>query len=392
MTALRAFVADLLEGEGAMVEAVEPDGLDVMAPDRLCAEYGWPELVRLSFGAVAPSGAIPIGLEDDWLDRLGGLLGDRGRVAERQLPMPENAAPPNDPERLIDGAMHLSNAIWRLNGVTPDWSRCLLLAFRYTAISDEKRDGLVWLGFNCSTGAVLGEDLTASLRRALDQADTWQLPSAEASQAAGPLWAADTIASRCRSLLDDRVRSELEPFLAAMRSRLDRDRLRVHAYHDDLRRAALAKLAGLEGAAGKKASEKTEAAIKREQIRIATIEREYASKLQDLRNNYALAVKVEWVQALVVVAPVQRHSLLVKRRKGERSIALDWHAAVRRMEPALSDWGDGLGIERIVCDEHLHLTDPAGQAPCSACSKAYCRACRPAACPRCHKLSSERSQ
>ena len=155
------------------------------------------------------------------------------------------------------------------------------------------------------------------------------------------------------------------------------------------RSAALAKRASLEGAAGKKVSEKTEAAIKRERIRIAAIEREYASKLQDLRNNYALAVKVEWVQALVVVAPVQRHSLQVKRRKGERTIAVDWHATVRRMEPALSDWGDGFGIERIVCDDHLHLTDPPGQAPCSACSKTYCRACHPAACPRCHKLASD---
>ena len=38
------------------------------------------------------------------------------------------------------------NAVWRLHQVSAAWTRCLLLAFRYTAVSDEKREGPVWLG------------------------------------------------------------------------------------------------------------------------------------------------------------------------------------------------------------------------------------------------------
>jgi len=385
---LREFVADLLESEGAVVETVEPDGLEVMAPEVLRTAWGWPELARLGFGATAPIGAIPIGLEGDWLDRLGALLGDRGRLAARQLPRPDGIAPVDDPERRIGRVLDLPNAVWRLASVEPDWSRCLLLAFRYTALSDEKREGLVWLGFNCTTGAVLDAELLTSLRRSLEHAEDWQAPQPEMSRAAGPLADAASIVARTRPLLESLVRADLEPFVAAMRRRLDRDRRRVHLYHDDLRRAALLKLASLERSSGAKASEKAEAAIKRERMRVSAIEREYAAKLDDLRHNYALAVKVEWVQALVLLTPVQRHTLLIKRRKGERSVAMDWHVAARRMEPAPCDWGDGLVRARFVCDDRLHLTDAAGQAPCPSCSKPFCRACHPS-CPRCQASIKE---
>ena len=145
MGALRDFVADMLESEGAAIEPVEPDGLEVLASEPLRAAMGWPEFARLGFAATLPTGAIPIGLEGDWLDRFGALLGERGRFAERQLVVAGNIAAPSDPQRLLDRALDLPNAVWRLHAAKPTWTRCLLLAFRYTAISDEKREGLVWL-------------------------------------------------------------------------------------------------------------------------------------------------------------------------------------------------------------------------------------------------------
>ncbi len=399
MTALRDFVSDLLQSEGAIVDVVEPDGLDVMAPEALRTRFGWPDLARLGFGSRAQTGSIPIGLEGDWLDRLGALLGERGRSAVQQIALPEGTAPPNNPERLIAGTLELPNAIWRLKAVELGRCHCLLLSFRYTAISDEKRDGLVWLGFNCTTGAVLHDELVAALRRSLDRADGWQAPTSDAIGAAGTAWPADMVAARALPIVERLVRADLAPFLTAMQRRARRDRDRVHSYHEDLRNAAIAKLTGLErapgpGGRGKKgneqammASEKSASAIARERMRIAAIEREYAAKLDDLRHNYALAVKVEWVQSLAVIAPVYRHNLLIKRRKGERTIGLDWHIAGRRMEPAPCDWGESDERTRIVCDEGLHLTPAEGQSACQGCGKAFCRACHPDTCRRCGAAS-----
>ena len=381
MASLRDFVADVLDAHGAEVDPVEPDGLDVLAPEPLRTVFGWQEFTRLGFGAAQPAGALPIGLEGDWLERFGALLDNRGRFAERQLSLAEPVSPPGDPTAMINHALELPNAVWRLQDEAAAVTRLLLLTFRYTATSDEKRDGLITLGFNCATGSSLGPDLLGRLQAALERQDAWTAPQASALRSAPTLWNAETIAARTRPLLDYRVRNDLEPFIAAMSRRLDRDRCRIHAYHDDLHRAAQLKLA----AARRSTGDKAETTVKRDSARIAAIERDYTAKLVDLSHNYALKVTVEWQQGLVVLAPVHRYQLLIKRRKTERVLPIDWHPAARLLEAPLSDWGLGLSPTRTACDDYLHLTDPAGAAPCSYCGKAYCRACHPVACPRCRR-------
>ena len=202
MGALRDFVADVLEIEGAAVEPLDPDGLDIVAPEPLRSAIGWPEFIRLGFGAVLPSGATPIGFEGEWLDRFGGLLHDRGRWAERQLLLASPVPPPSDPERLLDRAFDLPNAIWRCRGAAPAWARCVLLLFRYTAVSDDKRDGLVWLGFNQSTGAVLDDMLARLSPLLLAERCEWREPDAGVRHSAGNRWDAVGLQARISPLLD----------------------------------------------------------------------------------------------------------------------------------------------------------------------------------------------
>ncbi len=378
MSELREFVANLLERQGAAVEALGPDGLEVLAPAPLQKQLGWPELAHLGFGTERAHGTIAIALEGDWLDRFGALLADEGRWSEREVRPPAAVPPPSDPERVLDRMLDLPNAVWRFQRMSATWTRCLMLAFRFTAVSDEKREGLIWLGFNLATGALVS-DILARLRPALAQMPDWHVPDPATRQAAGPGWSAATLAARLHPLLDRQVRESMEPFLRAMRRRLERDRNRVHLYHDDLRSASLKRLAALARADGDRA----EADRRRETLRVEAIEREYRAKLDDLRRNYALRVTVEWVQALDLYVPVQRFEVLIRRRKGERVLRLDWHPLVRTAELPLCEAGLGLDRVRLVCDDNLHLTDPAGQAPCASCGKPFCRACFPAACPRC---------
>lgn len=382
MSELREFVADLLERQGAAIEALAPDSLEVLAPATLRKQLGWPELAHLSFGTERAHGTIAIGLEGDWLDRLGTLLADQGRWSEREVRLPAPVLPPSDPERVLDRMLDLPNAVWRFQGMSATWTRCLMLAFRFTAVSDEKREGLIWLGFNLATGALVS-DILARLRPALAQMPDWYAPDPAIRQAAGPGWSAATLSVRLHPLLDLQVRESMEPFLRAMRRRLERDRNRIHSYHDDLRSASLKRLGMLARADG----EQAEADRRREALRVEAIEREYRAKLDDLRRNYALRVTVEWVQALDLYVPVQRFEVLIRRRKGERVVRLDWHPLVRVAEPLLCEAGLGLDRVRLVCDDKLHLTDPAGQAPCVSCGKPFCRACFPAACPRCRQAN-----
>jgi hypothetical protein len=378
MSELRDFVADLLERQGAAVEALGADRLEVLAPAPLQRQLGWPELTHLGFGTQQAPGTVAIALEGDWLDRFGALLADEGRWSEREVRLPAPVPPPSDPERLLDRVLDLPNAIWRLQGMSATWTRCLMLAFRLTALSDEKREKLIWLGFNLGTGSVI-TDVLAQLRPALAQTADWHMPDTATKRVAGPGWSVATLAARLRPLLEREARDSMEPFLRAMRRRLERDRDRVHAYHNDLRDASLKRLAAFNRTDGDRA----DADRRRETLRVEAIEREYRAKLDDLRRNYALRVTVEWVQALEIYVPVQRFEVLIRRRKGERTIRLDWHPLVRTLERPLCEAGLGLDRVRLVCDDKLHLTDPAGHAPCSSCGKPFCRACFPLGCPRC---------
>lgn len=380
MSELQAFAADLLECRGAAVERLDPDRLEVLAPAALQSQLGWPEFARLNFGTQRSEGTIAIGLEGDWLERFGTLLADEGRWSERELRPSAPLPPPSDPERVLDRALDLPNAVWRLQGMSATWTRCLMLSFRFTAVSDEKREGLISLGFNLATGAVIN-DILARLRPALAQPE-WYVPEAATKRIAGARWSNATLASRLHPLLDGEVRESVEPFLRAMRRRLERDRNRVHAYHDELRRTSLKRLETLARAE----AERAQADRRRETLRVEAIEREYRVKLDDLRRNYALRVTVEWVQALDLYVPVQRFDVLIRRRKGERLIQLDWHPLVKAAEPPLCEAGFGRDRVRLVCDDRLHLTGSSGQAPCISCGKPFCRACL-TACPRCQRAS-----
>ena len=110
------------------------------------------ELSRLGFGTTLPPAAQRVGIEGDWLDRFARLLGSRGRWARRVLSAPARA--PGDPERVLDHELVLDNATFRLLGVAPAWTRYLVLDFRASAVSDDKRDFMLRLGVNLATGAL----------------------------------------------------------------------------------------------------------------------------------------------------------------------------------------------------------------------------------------------
>jgi hypothetical protein len=82
---MQHFVADLLARQGALVEFIEPEALEVLASSPVQQTLGIGELSRLGFGATPPAGATRVGIESDWLDRFGRLLGEHGRCAPQVL-------------------------------------------------------------------------------------------------------------------------------------------------------------------------------------------------------------------------------------------------------------------------------------------------------------------
>lgn len=364
---LQGFVAALLRHEDALVEPIEPESLEVLAPPAVQRALGIGELSRLAFGTVMPPGAQRVGLEGDWLDRFDRLLGKQGRWSRRVLSA--DARMPGDPERMLERELVLDNATFRLLGVTPAWTRYLVMDFRASAVSDDKRDFVIRLGVNLATGA-LPDMVIKALDPFLDQSEDDPV----APEDLPPMWDRARVAELIRKALPPRLDVALDPFIKGLRRRLARDQDRLYRYHNDLHREAMGRAIMLPGGDPKQL---------REQQRADAVGREYHAKLDDLSRQYATKVTVDWVQTLELVMPVHRLNVQIRRRKADRAIALDWNPLARRLEPPVCEATASQERPRLVCDDALHLVVPAGLAPCVSCGRAFCRACHAGGCPKC---------
>ena len=127
--------------------------------------------------------------------------------------------PPGDPERLLGHELVLDNATFRLLGVTPAWTRYLVLDFRASAVSDDKRDFVLRSAVNLATGA-LPDAVLAAVAPCLDAADetTRRLPvDAELPATVG---SARGCWTSCARALPPRLEPALDPFVKGLRRRL----------------------------------------------------------------------------------------------------------------------------------------------------------------------------
>lgn len=375
MNQLQKFERMILEKHGAVVDVIDPEGLEVLAPPPVQQALRIPEWVRLGFGPELPADARRVNLDADLLERLGSLLGEHGRCARRAL-MPDNP-PLVHPDRILEQTLALGNAVYRLQDVQPAWTRYLILRFRYTAISDEKHEGLLEFGYNLANGATL-DSMMPELLNSAQGAESTPLPLDEARFEIPPHRLSPEILERA---LSPRLRRRLDAFIAGMTRRQERDLQRVFAYHHDLQREAAARLTAL--TAHGELTDKRQADQTRERQRLEAIAREYQAKVGDVRRKYAMRVDLTWLQTLELVMPVQRFVVRIKRRKGERLLTLDWNPLARQLDQAPCEYSYTWERPREVCDDALHLVSPAAHGPCPACGKAYCRACNPEKCPKC---------
>lgn len=371
---MQRFVAALLHREGALAEPIEPEALEVLAPPAVQGALGIGELARLGFGATLPPGAERVGIEGDWLTRCAHLLGTHGHYARRVLSPPARA--PGDPERVLGHELVLDNATFRLLGVAPVWTRYLLLDFRASAVSDDKRDFMLHLAVNLTTGA-LADALPPVIVSAPDDA----LPDGGEPDAAAPehadmpaLWDRPRLLALLARALPPRLDVALDPFVTGLRRRLGRDQERLHLYHNDLHCEAMRRAAALPAGDPRR---------RREELRADAIGREYRAKVDDLARQYATRVTVAWVQSLELAMPVHRFTVQIRRRKADRVIAMDWNPLTRRLESPSCEATASVAPPRLVCDDALHLVVASALAPCPACGRAFCRACHPERCPKC---------
>ena len=385
---LRNFVAELLAQSGAVLEPIEPNGLEVLSPPEVQEALSVPELARLGFSPELPEAAERVGLESDWLDRLHGLLGKRGQWAHLSWRADTKTNAPPNPDRILERTLVLENAIFRLQNVAPARTRYLVLFFRFSALSDEKREGILRIGFNLSNGAILDgflDELLTDLFSPGHETGWHDGGSADSEEELPDIWEKQKLHTILQHTLPPRINNQLDPFLQGLYRRQDRGLERLHGYFSDMRREIQERiLKSQRSLRGEKLGED----LKRHRLRLESIAGEYKAKVVDLRQKYAMTVHVEFIQGLVLVMPVSRFSLLIKRRKGERPFHLDWNPVARKLEAPPCEYSfTGVG-SRMVCDDALHLVNLDAHCGCPKCGKPFCWACHTEKCPKCNKKHS----
>jgi hypothetical protein len=230
---MQGFVAALLRHEGALVETIDPEGLEVLAPPSVQHTLGIGELARLGFGTTLPPAARRVGLEGDWLARFARLLGSQGRFGRRVVSFA--ARSPSDPESVLSRGLVLDNATFRLLEVAPVWTRYLVLDFRASAISNDKRDWMVRLGINLATGA-LPEAVLSAIAPVIEEPpfdsrvheDVDERPT-QADVDLPADWDRSKFLSLVARALPPRLHGVVDPFVRGLRRRLDRDQDRLPA-------------------------------------------------------------------------------------------------------------------------------------------------------------------
>ena len=300
-----------------------------------------------------------------------GCSGDSGRCDAARAAT-RIAGAPSDPERVLEHALVLDNATFRLLGVEPAWTRYLVLDFRFAALSDEKRDGVLRLAINLATGAMpdaVFEPIAPWLEARRpgstlpDDADlppAWERRRVLDLVARRPAVRLDaTLAPSSRACGGDwaATRSGCTPTMTICIGRPCAASARCS--EDDPERPA-------RGAAGRG----DRARISCQDSTISRASMRCGSRSIGCRR---------WSSMM----PVQRFAVQIRRRKAQRVIHLDWNPLARRLESPVCEFSCGAERPRLVCDDAMHLVTPAGLAPCASCGRPFCRACHPERCPKC---------
>lgn len=382
---LPEIIADILTHNGAIVEDVDGDCLEYLAPRSFSGILGIPEHGRLGFTPNA-SGEDAIGAAyDSELFRsiekvFPGSVGTAAATYISYLPNLDKLS------KTISEKTLFSNATFRLDRVETRSINYLLVFFKYVAFSDEKREGLFPLlvnALNLSTISLVEKngDILENLN---ERQAKPTLPGQETIKALQSAYCAAAAV----------VKEEIEDFVRSLERRLNRNIKRVHEYYETLKheaQKAVEKRSRSEDRDIEKILEKAgDGIIKSEEIekllnKFKAIETEKQWKVQDLISKYALKIQVKPVAAIVIETQAPLFWINMKRRLLARRFPLTYNPMVRKIDPLPCEACFHPGGSYYVCDDKLHIICAHCLKNCPTCGKQYCSACHKSGCPKCKK-------
>jgi hypothetical protein len=335
---LLEFAASVMEREGGLTESSQ-DALDAILPDDLARDLELPSAVRIGAGGVPLLYGLPL------LDRLVERACREVPVAYGRLNV--RYLKKEGFENLLGQDITLVNTRAKVTGRAEARTTYMVLAARYVALSDERKDGLVLMGLSEASGAEVP-----------GLVEGW--PGFEPHFFAPgevpthfPIRLEQVVKQGLRAA-KRRVEDELTPFIASTERRLRRDTASTREYYEALAREMGEGLSRAGLAPGQRAER---------EAKIAELPAETARKVDDLTNKYRIQVRITAQAALRLLVPVAQVMLGVHHRRFRQQLRLVWNPVTRALDPMACAFC-GCTVRRI----YFRDNDPDVRPACETCS------------------------
>lgn len=354
-------VAEVLELSGA---AVEKNGeyLEALVPTAVAEILHTTELAKLYFTPErAQKDGELVTFQSDFLDRLFVLMQGTGNYAQLAL---QNLYLKQSTRNASDQRFAVLNGLGRALEAFERRLAYVQFNFKYTAVSDEKKEGLVSIIVNEHTLANTS-DMAAQL--------SWAEFAETSQQADLPLQPFDRVYATASRAAEAVIHRELADFHKSLNRRLQRDINRLTEYYDSLV-AEIRRKIERRGLTGKERDD--------EESRIRATAIELERKIVDQREKYAIKINVEPINLLRIFMPAMVVNFEVRFRKAAREIPLVWNPLRKDFEALLCEGCAAELFRFYICEDKLHVIC-ANCSKCTSCGRHVCRACYPKKCPKC---------
>lgn len=355
MQELLDFAKLSLEYKGSVIERGD-DILSAVIPEEVARELEMSEFETFTVNSDPAPGETPLAYGSDALEKLLSIIKDMGYTTCYLMPFVEfkKAVTENDILRQFE----FSNAKFQSVSVTKGHVPYLLFNFKWTVISDMRRDGLFSCVINQLTGSRVREiEKVFSQRPVIEYAHINDYvfegkPVEEAFKKAC-----------CETRLG--IEDELTDFRKSMMRRMQRDIRRVEDYYNGLIGELRKKRPG------KKDVDELIADLKNKE---KVIKLELKAKRSDLLKKYTTKVNIDLISVARIYLPSAAADIKILFKKFKPIFRTCWNPITKDLEDLICD-GCLRNTSHIYLCPHQHLLCEKCHGLCVKCGRRYCKVC-----------------
>ena len=395
---LQTFVRELFEMNNAVVESPRDDILEVLLPANIYKNTPFNEYEKFYFdGEKAGDKGKLISFHTDVFDSFYQMLDGRGYAGLVELP--KGYLKSSGFEQAVEERLVFTNGIFHFQKREEKKVSYLFVNFLYTAVSEDKKEGIVQQAVNeytmagidwpCPLSEIETESppiksiITHSIKRPGGH-DQIELPLWKTNEKTSPKnkFLQDNIIKkslqRASLIVQNKVRGLLVDFEKKLNHHLNRDIKRLNDYYGTIESEIRKKIVKKNLTGPEK---------EKELSRIEATRKELGRKVNDQKDRYKMKIELQPINVLRVEATVNVLSLTLHRKKQSREVDFVWNPFLKQVEP-LSCESCFVPITVLTfCDDSVHIIC-RNCATCRRCGKLNCRVCSQKKCRRCGKNPS----